>query len=125
MDETILLDLAGQVTEGPGFNVFLVKHNTLYTAPEGILRGITRETVLELADENDIAVRVAPLTAYDLFAADEVFLSSTAGGLMPVVEIAGRSIGHGKPGPMTKRLTTLYWNMREDGRYGTPVFPPA
>jgi branched-chain amino acid aminotransferase len=125
MDDTLLLDVDGHVTEGPGFNVFLVKNNALYTSPEGILRGITRETMLELADENDIAVRATPLTAYDLFAADEVFLSSTAGGLMPVVEIDGRSIGTGTPGPVTKRLTDLYWNMRQDGRYGTPVFPPG
>jgi branched-chain amino acid aminotransferase len=125
MDETILLDLDGHVTEGPGFNVFMVKHNTLYTSPEGILRGITRDTVLELADENDMATHVTPMTVYDLFAADEVFLSSTAGGLMPVVEVEGRSIGDGRLGPVTKRLTELYWSMREDGRYGTPVFHPA
>jgi branched-chain amino acid aminotransferase len=123
MDETIMLDLDGYITEGPGFNVFMVKHDTLYTPPEGILLGITRQTVLEIADEHGITTQVAPLTSYDLFAADEVFFSSTAGGVMPVVEIDGRSIGEGKPGPVTRRIHELYWQMRESGKHSTPVFP--
>lgn len=122
MDETIMLDLDGYVTEGPGFNVFMVKQDVLYTPPEGILRGITRQTTLEIAEEYGIVNQVTRLTPYDLFAADEVFFSSTAGGVMPVVEIDGRSIGDGKPGPVTRRLHDLYWQMRESGQHGTPVF---
>lgn len=125
MDTTILLDLDGHVTEGPGFNVFMAKNGTLYTPPEGVLQGITRDTVLEIAANHGIEARMAPLIAYDLFAADEVFLSSTAGGIMPVVEIEGRSIGEGKPGPLTRRIFDLYWQLREDGWHGTPVFPAA
>ena len=65
---------------------------------------------------------LTPLTAYDLLAADEVFLSSTAGGVMPVVEIEGRRIGDGKVGVVTRDLHERYWKMREQGRHGTAVF---
>lgn len=122
MDETIMLDINGYVTEGPGFNVFLVQDNVLYSPPDGILMGITRQTVFEIAAEQGIRTQIAPLTAYDLFAADEVFLSSTAGGIMPVAEIDGRPIGEGKPGLISRQIHDAYWAMRESGRHGTPIF---
>lgn len=122
VDVTIMLDLDGRVTEGPGFNLFVVKSGTMYSPPEGILMGITRQTVFELAAEHAIPAREAQLTAYDLYAADEVFLTSTAGGIMPLVEIDGRPIGDGKPGPLSQRVHGLYWALRESGRDGTPVF---
>jgi branched-chain amino acid aminotransferase len=123
MDVTILLDLDGHVTEGPGFNVFVVKEGALFSPPEGILMGITRQTVFELAADHRIPAREAQLTAYDLYAADEVFATSTAGGIMPLVEIDGRPIGDGKPGPVSQTIHGLYWALRESGRDGTPVFP--
>ena len=122
VDVAIMLDLDGHVTEGPGFNVFVVRRGELFSPPDGILMGITRQTVFELATENGIAAREAQLTAYDLYAADEVFLTSTAGGIMPLIEIDGRAIGDGKPGPVSQRIHGLYWAMRETGRHGTPVF---
>jgi branched-chain amino acid aminotransferase len=122
MDVAIMLDLDGHVTEGPGFNVFAVTRGELFSPPDGILMGITRQTVFELAAEHGIPAREAPLTAYDLYAADEVFLTSTAGGIMPLVEIDGRAIGNGKPGPVSQRVHGLYWALRESGRHGTPVF---
>jgi branched-chain amino acid aminotransferase len=122
-DVALMLDLDGHVTEGPGFNVFVVRDGQLFSPPEGILMGITRQTVFELAGEHRIPVREAQLTAYDLYAADEVFLSSTAGGIMPIVEIDGRPIGEGKPGPVSQRVHELYWALRESGRHGTPIFP--
>ena len=124
-DVSIMLDLDGRVTEGPGFNVFAVKGGTMFSPPEGILMGITRQTVFELAAEHGLPVREAQLTAYDLYAADEIFLSSTAGGIMPLVEIDGRPIGDGKPGPVSQRVHGLYWALRESGRDGTPVFPAS
>ncbi len=123
MDVSLMLDLDGHVTEGPGFNVFLVKGGVLFSPPEGILMGITRQTVFELAAEHQIPAREAQLTAYDLYAADEVFLTSTAGGIMPLVEIDGHPIGDGKPGPLGQRVHGLYWALRESGRDGTPIFP--
>jgi branched-chain amino acid aminotransferase len=123
MDVSLMLDLDGHVTEGPGFNVFAVRRGEIFSPPEGILMGITRQTVFELAAEHEIPAREAQLTAYDLHAADEVFLTSTAGGIMPLVEIDGRPIGDGKPGPLSQRIHALYWDLRESGRDGTPVFP--
>jgi branched-chain amino acid aminotransferase len=125
MDVSIMLDLDGHVTEGPGFNVFAVKGGTLFSPPEGILMGITRQTVFELATENQLPAREAQLTTYDLYAADEVFLTSTAGGIMPLVEIDGRPIGDGKPGSISQRIHGLYWALRESGRDGTPIFPES
>src|SRR5215470_1912288 len=121
-DVALMLDLDGHVTEGPGFNLFAVKSGTMYSPPEGILMGITRQTVFELAAEHGLPAREAQLTAYDLYAADEVFVTSTAGGIMPLVEIDGQSIGEGKPGPVSQRLHGLYWALRESGRDGTPIF---
>jgi branched-chain amino acid aminotransferase len=123
MDATLMLDLNGHVTEGPGFNVFAVRGGELFSPPEGILMGITRQTVFELAAENRLPAHEAQLTAYDLYAAEEVFLSSTAGGIMPIVELDGRPIGDGKPGPVSQRVHELYWALRESGRHGTPIFP--
>lgn len=123
MDVTIMLDLDGHVTEGPGFNVFVVKGGELVSPPEGILMGITRQTVFELAAEHRLPAREAHLSAYDLYTADEVFLTSTAGGIMPLVEIDGRPIGDGKPGPVSQTIHGLYWALRESGRDGTPIFP--
>jgi branched-chain amino acid aminotransferase len=125
MDVSIMLDLDGHLTEGPGFNVFVVKGGELFSPPEGILMGITRQTVFELAAEHGISAREAQLTTYDLYAADEVFLTSTAGGIMPLVEIDGRPIGDGKPGPLGQRIHGLYWALRESGRDGTPIFPES
>jgi len=125
MDVALMLDLDGHVTEGPGFNVFVVKGGELFSPPDGILMGITRQTVFELAAENQIPAREAQLTTYDLYAADEVFLTSTAGGIMPLVEIDGRPIGDGKPGPVSQRIHDLYWALRESDRDGTPIFPES
>lgn len=122
-DVALMLDLDGHVTEGPGFNLFAVKGGTMYSPPEGILMGVTRQTVFELAAEHGLPAREAQLTAYDLYAADEIFLTSTAGGIMPLVELDGRAIGDGRPGPVSRRVHDLYWALRESGRDGTPVFP--
>ena len=124
-DVTLMLDMDGRLTEGPGFNIFVVRDGTLYSPPEGILMGITRQTVFELAAEHGLPAREAQLTAYDLYAADEVFATSTAGGIMPLVEIDGRPIGDGKPGRVSQRVHELYWALRESGRHGTPIVPSA
>jgi branched-chain amino acid aminotransferase len=123
MDVALMLDLDGHVTEGPGFNVFMVRDGELFSPPEGVLMGITRQTVFELAAEHGLPAREAQLTAYDLYGADEVFLTSTAGGIMPLVEVDGRAIGDGKPGPVSQRVHGWYWAMRESGRHGTPIYP--
>ncbi len=117
----VLLDSAGHLTEGPGFNLFVYSRGTLLTPGEGILPGITRQTVLELAALEHIAARVTRFGAETLYDADEVFLTSTAGGIVPVMSVDGRLIGDGTPGPMTRRLHARYWGAHRQGAWVTPV----
>jgi branched-chain amino acid aminotransferase len=86
-----------------------------------VLEGITRQTAIELCRELQIAVDVGAVSAGALRGADEVFLTSTAGGIMPVTRIDGRPIGDGKPGRITARLTDLYWARHDDAAWTTPV----
>ena len=90
------------------------------TPGHGVLEGITRETVLEIAQQLGYTVMTANLNRYDLYQADEVFLSSTAGGIIPVIEIDHRPVGKGTPGPVTKQVQEAYVRMLEDGIHGTP-----
>ena len=105
-EEALMLSSSGYVTECTGENVFLVKGKQLLTPPPyiGVLRGITRQTVMDLGESAGLTVREDLLTRHDLFNADEVFLTGTAAEIVPVVKIDGRQIGAGKPGPMTKKL---------------------
>jgi branched-chain amino acid aminotransferase len=120
-DDVVWLDAQGYVAEGPASNLFMVKDGTLYTPGERILHGITRATVLELAERLGIPSRQASLTAYDLFCADEVFTTSTAGGVLPVREVAARPLPQPVAGPVTRALDEAYWTMREAGEHGTPL----
>ena len=120
-DDAILLDLDGYVTEGRGANVFIVRDGRLYTPPEGLLEGITRETVFELAAQEGLPANEEQLTPYDLYNADEVFYCTTAGGIMPIVEVDRRQIGSGVPGPITERLREIYWAAHTSGPHATPV----
>ena len=109
-EEAILLSHSGYVTECTGENIFLVKGRQLLTPPPyiGVLRGITRQTVMELGTKQRLQVREDLLTRHDLFNADEVFLTGTAAEIVPVVKIDGRVIGQGKPGPVTKQLQQAF-----------------
>jgi branched-chain amino acid aminotransferase len=120
-DTAILCDAAGNLSEGPGFNVFFVKGRTLYTPRANVLEGITRKTVFDLAREAGIAAEAGDYPADALRAADEAFICTTAGGIMPVVQVDGKPLGDGKPGPVSTELRTLYWTKREAGWLGTPV----
>jgi branched-chain amino acid aminotransferase len=86
-----------------------------------VLEGITRQTVLELAGELGVPARQEDLSPEALRTADEAFLSSTAGGIMPVSRVDGKPLGTGRPGPLTTRIRKLYWDKREAGWRGTPV----
>lgn len=120
-DDVIWLNASGYVAEGPASNVFVVKGGELYTPGNEILRGITRQTFLEVAEREGVPVREANLTAFDLYSADEVFTTSTAGAALPVREVAGRELPGPVPGPVTRQLDGAYWRMRESGEYGTPI----
>lgn len=109
-DEPILLNGAGQITEGASSNVFLVKEQRLLTPPleAGILQGITRDLVLDLARRAAIEAAEQPLRPEDLRHADEVFITSTLRGILPVKRCDGWPIREGRPGPLTLRLMAMY-----------------
>lgn len=124
MDEAIMPGLDGSILEGPGYNVFIVSKNILVTPPaSNILMGVTRETVLEMAKLLNIEAYEQKISNYDMYNADEAFLTSTAGGIVPVVQVDGRTIGTGKPGAIAKKLHRLYFEWLEQGKHGTPFLP--
>ncbi len=110
VEEAIMLNAEGYVAECTGDNLFIVRNGALSTPPlsAGALYGITRQTVIELAEAAGLKVSEPALTRYDLFNADECFLTGTGAELIPVVKIDGRVIGTGKPGPITRRLEEDY-----------------
>ena len=120
-DAGLILDDQGRVCEGPGYNVFIVRDGAVITPREAALEGITRATVLDLCAELGIPARVDSVWPYDCLVADEMFLTSTAGGIMPVTSIDGRAVGAGLPGPTARRLMAAYDDMVRSGRHGTAI----
>ena len=117
----VLPDMEGNITEGPGYNVFALVDGAFVTPTSGVLQGVTRRVVLDVAAEAGIPARAGVLPADDLRRADEAFVTSTAGGVMPVVSVDGRLLGDGKPGPLTSQLRQRYWDADDDPRWTTPV----
>ena len=109
-DEALMLEAGSGVSEGVGENVFCVRGRTIVTPPAyaGILRGITRDTVLEIAAAAKYEIRESNLTRYELFTSDEMFLTGTAAEIVGVVKLDGRVIGDGKVGPITKDLAARF-----------------
>ncbi|TNC10354.1 branched-chain amino acid--2-keto-4-methylthiobutyrate aminotransferase [Methylobacterium terricola] len=120
-DFCVLLDEDGHVTEGPGFNLFVVADGRLATPDAGVLEGLTRQSVIELAREMDLAVAVRPVTVAELRDADEILLVTTAGGIMPASRIDGRIMSNDRPGPVFRRLHDAFWEKRGAGWHATPV----
>jgi branched-chain amino acid aminotransferase len=121
-DEALLLDNEGYVAEGSGENVFLVREGVLYT-PEltSCLDGITRKTIIQLAEERGYPVREKRITRDELYIADEAFFTGTAAEVMPIRELDGRIIGAGKRGPITEQLQAVYFDLvrgKQDENYG-------
>ena len=121
-ETVILTDADDNVVEGPGFNVFAVHDGSISTPDNGVLQGITRRTVIELANELGIPVEERSVPAASLRRADEAFVSSTAGGIIPVTKVNSEDLGEGEPGPVTLRLRDAYWKLHEDPRFSLPVF---
>jgi branched-chain amino acid aminotransferase len=121
-DEAISYDYDGHVTEGGAENLFVIKDGRFKTPEKGILEGITRETIIEMATEWGYEVQATNLTKYDLYNADEVFLCSSAGGVFPVTEIDGVQIADGTVGAITRRAMEAYERMLLEGVHGTPVY---
>jgi len=110
VDDIIMLDPAGFVAEASGENIFVVSNGAIKTPPvyAGILRGVTRDAVLELAREATYVTEEVPLNRYDLYTADEVFLTGTAAEVIGVTKVDGRTIGGGVPGAVTKELARRF-----------------
>jgi branched-chain amino acid aminotransferase len=120
-ENVVLPDLNGNVAEGPGFNIFAVTGNRVVTPAVGVLEGITRRSALDICREIGVTTEVGALTPTALLGADEIFITSTAGGVMPVSTIEGRPIGDGRPGRITQRLVDEYWRKHEDPSWTTEV----
>ncbi len=120
-ETTILPDADGYITEGPGFNIFAFLDGQLWTPESGVLEGITRKTVIEIATSKRIAVKVKNFKRNLLENASEIFLTSTAGGIMPVSILDGKPVGKGKPGTIYQKIHLEYWAAHEKPEYTEEV----
>ena len=120
-DSVVLVDGADHVVEGPGFNVFCVRQGAIATPDAGMLEGITRRTVIEMAQSLGLPLQCRAVPARELRGADEVFLSTSGGGVLPVTRIDGQPLGDGWPGPVTRRLMATYWAWHADPALSRPI----
>ncbi|WP_370572258.1 branched-chain-amino-acid transaminase [Methanomethylovorans sp.] len=120
-DEAIFFDSNGYLSEGSGDNIFIIKNGKVYTPPTiNNLKGITRATAIELLEEMNMPVSVENLGMFDLYTADEIFVTGTAAEAAPLVKVDGRAIGTGKPGPITKKMIEAFEVITQNT--GTPIF---
>jgi len=122
-DEALMLNDQGNVAECTADNVFVIKNGQIFTPPisAGALRGITRAVAFEIAAELGIRITETDITRHDVFVADECFLTGTAAEVIPVIRADGRSIGAGKPGPISTRMIARFREITREG--GTPIYP--
>jgi branched-chain amino acid aminotransferase len=114
--EALMLNHKGEVAECTGDNIFLVRHGALLTPPNdaGILEGVTRDTVMELARDAGMEVHEMPLTKHDVYVAEECFLTGSAAEVVPVIKVDARTIGDGKPGPITRDLMARFHKLTKE-----------
>ncbi|MET0657965.1 MAG: aminotransferase class IV [Steroidobacteraceae bacterium] len=117
----VLLDQDDNLTEGRGWNIFVLQDGVLMSPDSGVLEGITRKTVVELSAKLNVDCRLTKVPVATLREADEVFISSTAGGILPVRSVDEQLVGDGTPGPLTTRIKDMYWKLHDDPAYSTPV----
>ncbi len=111
-DEALLLDTEGYVSEGSGENIFIVRNNVLKTTPlTSILEGITRNSIIKIAEDNGITVKEERFTRDELYISEEAFFTGTAAEVTPIREADGRIIGEGKPGKITKKIQTIFFDI--------------
>lgn len=121
-DTVVLGDGAGNVVEGPGFNIFAVgADGSIVTPVSGVLEGITRRTVIDIAQALGLKLEQRALPAAQLRGAHEVFVTSSAGGVLAVTRVDGRPAGDGHIGPLTRRVTQTYWDWHKEPRYSRVV----
>lgn len=117
----LLPDGDGNITEGGGYNIFIAKDGVLKTPSRGVLQGVTRKTVLEVAAAHNIPAIVDFLPVDELYTADELFICTTAGGVMPLTKLDGRPVADGKVGPITRLIWEGYWQAHYDPRLSFPI----
>ncbi len=117
----ILLDENNNVSEGPGFNIFSVNDDGIVTPDHGVLEGITRQTVIKLAEELKIKIYEKPITIEMLKLSNELFATSTAGGVMPITKINGKNVSNGKVGNYTRKIHKLYWDKHFDPLWSVSI----
>lgn len=112
-----LTDGDAHLTEGSGFNICVIKDGVIYTPDRGVLEGITRKSVIDAATANGIEVRLEAVPVELCYKADEIFMCTTAGGIMPITLLEGKPVKDGKIGPVTKKIWDTYWAMHWDPTY--------
>ena len=120
-DSVLLVDAAGNVVEGPGFNVFCVIDGAVVSPDEGMLEGVSRRTVIEMARSLGLPLHLRAVPADALRKAQEVFITTSGGGVLPVTRVDHQQIGDGNPGPVTRRLVDTYWAWHKDPAYSLPI----
>lgn len=116
-----LTDGDANLTEGSGFNIVLIKDGVLYTPDRGVLQGITRKSVIDVAKALGFPVRIEYVPTEMVYSCDEVLMCTTAGGIMPITEIDGKSVKDGKIGPITKQIWDSYWAIHYDPAYSFEI----
>ncbi|SLN40523.1 aminotransferase class IV [Ruegeria meonggei] len=123
-DTAVLVDGKGNVSEGPGFNVFAIRDGVVSTPDTSVLLGITRQTIFDICVRLGIQCRTKDVSVTDLKTADEVFVTSTAGGVMPVTKIDGQPVGSGVLGALSDTILAKYWEMHDDDTLRDVVLYP-
>ena len=116
-----LTDGDGNLTEGSGYNICIIKDGVLYTPDRGVLEGVTRKSVIECAKKEGIEVRVEVVPVELVYQADEIFMCTTAGGVMPITELDGKKVGNGKTGTLTSRIWDSYWAAHLDPKLNVEI----
>ena len=120
-DTAVLVDENNNITEGPGFNLFCINERGIFTPEYGVLEGITRQSVFDLAKELNLPIMTKSISVKELYSAEELFATSTAGGIMPITRVSGQEIGKGSVGSLTRQLHKLYWEKHSDDSWSTSI----
>lgn len=120
-DTAVLVDENNNITEGPGFNLFCINDSGIFTPDHGVLEGITRQSIFDLAKELNLPIMKKSISVEELYNAKELFATSTAGGIMPITRVSGQEIGKGSVGSLTRQLHKLYWEKHSDDSWSTSI----
>ena len=120
-DTAVLVDENNNITEGPGFNLFCINDSGIFTPDHGVLEGITRQSIFDLAKELKLPIMKKSISVEEMYNAEELFATSTAGGIMPITKVSGKEIGKGSVGNLTRQLHKLYWEKHSDDSWSTSI----